>query len=444
MRALDRVRTRPIIILAVLLALVGLFAAAPARAADTRGGDQVLIGSEEVIADDLYVAANTVTIDGTVKGDVVAIAGQVTINGTVEGDLLATGQGVVINGVVGDDVRAAGQAIMLGPRARVAGDLVIGGMSLENQSGSVVEGDLLIGAYQALLAGRIGQNVRGGMNRLELRGAVDGDVDVGVSGNDTVSGLRFQPAAQTPIPAVPPNLTIADSARIGGKLLYQSSAEAAISPAAQVAGGIAFNRLTAAQSAASAPSIPGLYYLRRFAGLLLVGLLLLWLLPAWTRRMADSVEARPLPSLAWGVVAFVAFVAAVIAILIFTIALAIAFGYLTLGGLSALVIGLGLLANAALVLGYITFVGYVAAVVVALMAGRWLVQKAQPAWAELPLVPLAVGLVLYVALIAIPWLGPLVGLLVTLLALGALWEWGRATIQRGRPSATPVVGLQPA
>src|SRR5687768_4284776 len=92
------VRTRPIIILALLLALVGLFAAAPARAADTRGGDQVVIGRDEVIDDDLYVAANTVTIDGTVKGDLVAFASQITINGTVMGDVLAAGQGVIING----------------------------------------------------------------------------------------------------------------------------------------------------------------------------------------------------------------------------------------------------------------------------------------------------------------------------------------------------------
>jgi len=223
MNATHMVRTRPIIILALLLMLVDLFAAAPARAADTRGGDQIVIGRDEVIDDDLYVAANTVTIDGTIKGDLVAFASQITINGEVMGDVLAAGQGVVINGAVSDDVRAVGQAIMLGPTARVAGDLAIGGMSLENQAGSVVEGDLLVGAYQALLAGQIGQNIWGGMSRMELRGSVGGNVDIAVSGDDTVSGIRFSPAAQTTIPKVQPNLTVADSARIGGKLIYQSS-----------------------------------------------------------------------------------------------------------------------------------------------------------------------------------------------------------------------------
>jgi hypothetical protein len=160
--------------------------------------------------------------------------------------------------------------------------------------------------------------------------------------------------------------------------------------------------------------------------------------------MADSVEAQPLPSLAWGLVAFAAFVTAVIAILALTIVLAIAFGYLTLGGLVALIISMGLVINAALVIGYIAFVGYVAAIVVAFMAGRWLLRKTQPAWAEQPIAPLALGLVIYIILTAIPWLGTLIGLVVALLALGALWNWGRAAIQRQRPTPTPAIGLQPA
>ncbi|HEU5099300.1 MAG TPA: hypothetical protein VFU22_09790 [Roseiflexaceae bacterium] len=237
---------------------------------------------------------------------------------------------------------------------------------------------------------------------------------------------------------------MADTARIGGKLTYQSSKQATVDSAAQISGGVAYSPLTAAQPTSPARSIPGLPYLQRLASLLLVGLLLLWLVPAWTRRLVDSVEARPLPDLGWGLVAFVAFVAAVAGILVLTIVLAIAFGYLTLGGLVALIVGLGLLINATLVIGYIAFVGYVAAIVVAFMAGRWLLRKFQPAWAEQPIVPLAIGLILYVILTAIPWLGTLIGLLVALLALGALWDWGRATIGRQRPRATPVVGLQPA
>src|SRR5262245_55592318 len=157
--------------------------------------------------------------------------------------------------------------------------------------------------------------------------------------------------------------------------------------------------------------------------------------------MADTVEERPLTSLAWGMVALAAFVGAVIVIMIVTIALAVMFGYLMLGGLAAMIVGLGMLMNVTLVLGCIAFLGFVAQVVMAYMAGRWLLQRVQPAWVERPIVPVAVGLVVYVVLRAIPGLGTLVGWLVVLLALGALWEWGRKLLRHSPPTST--AGLQP-
>jgi hypothetical protein len=164
----------------------------------------------------------------------------------------------------------------------------------------------------------------------------------------------------------------------------------------------------------------------------------------WTRRLADTVEQRPLPSLGWGALAFVAFLAALIGGLILTIVLTGVFSSLTLGGLAAMVVGAGLLSIAALVIGYIGFTAYVAEGIVAFVAGRWLLRRALPAWAERPAVPLAVGLVLYVILSAIPWLNTLVGMAVVLLALGALWLWGRSKLGRASPTPAPVVGLQPA
>jgi cytoskeletal protein CcmA (bactofilin family) len=332
---------RRLLLFGLLAALIALFAAPLARAAEVRGGEDIVIGRGEVIEGDLYVAANSVTVDGTIKGDLVTVASQVTVNGTVEGDLLAAGQAIVINGVVRDDARIGGQAILLGPAAQVDGDLAVGGLSLENQSGSVVRGDLLIGAYQALLAGDIGRNINGGLNRMELRGAVGGDVDIGIGSDTDPSAVQFSPAGAIPIPRVGPRLTVADSARIGGKLIYHSSTEATLNPSSPIAGGVTFDPLPAQPPAQ--PVIPGLSYLQRFASLLLVGLLLLWLAPAWTRRLADTVEEKPLPSLGWGLVAFFAFIAAVLAVLVLMIALAVLLGWLTLGGLVGMTIVVGLL-----------------------------------------------------------------------------------------------------
>src|SRR5574338_339728 len=74
-----------------LLALLLSFAT-PAYAFDGRTGDNMVIQAGEVIDDDLYVGAQTFTLEGTVNGDLIVGAQTVIINGTVNGDLIAGAQ----------------------------------------------------------------------------------------------------------------------------------------------------------------------------------------------------------------------------------------------------------------------------------------------------------------------------------------------------------------
>jgi predicted acyltransferase (DUF342 family) len=84
--------------LLVLFGLVSVFASlllfvTSAWAIETRGGENVTIGPDEVVEDDLYVGANIVTVVGTVRGDLVAVGGTVRVDGgTVEGDLISLGK----------------------------------------------------------------------------------------------------------------------------------------------------------------------------------------------------------------------------------------------------------------------------------------------------------------------------------------------------------------
>src|SRR5215207_693378 len=83
-----------------LLAFLLLTFTRPASAFDGRSGENIVIASDEVIDDDLYVTARTFVLDGTVNGDLIAAGQTITINGTVEGDLMAAGQTIVVNGSV--------------------------------------------------------------------------------------------------------------------------------------------------------------------------------------------------------------------------------------------------------------------------------------------------------------------------------------------------------
>ncbi|HEU5015070.1 MAG TPA: polymer-forming cytoskeletal protein [Roseiflexaceae bacterium] len=444
MNATTKVRSYRLLIFITMVLLMGVQAVVPARAAETRGGQDVVITANDVINDNLYVAANTVTIDGTVKGDLTAVAQRITISGTVQGDVLAAAQAIVVYGTVGGDMRSAGQAIMLGPRARVGGDLAIGAASLENQAGSTVGGDLLIGAYQALLAGNIGRDVRGGLNRLAIQGSVGRNVDVTIASEEgTTNPMMYGPSGVIITPAVPLNLTIADTARIGGQLTYRAYTSATIDPHATVSGGVTPTITPVAQPTRS-PIAPVLAVLRRFASLVLIGLLLVWFAPSWTRRMADLVEDKPLSSLGWGVVSVAALALAMLVIVIVTVLLAIGFGFLTLGGLVAFSIGVGVLINTTLAIGALAYMGYGAVIIISYLAGRWILGKVRTTGTEEVITPMIVGVVLYVALTAVPVLGVMISMLVVLLGLGALWEWASALIQGARPTARPIIGIQPA
>ncbi|MCP4205359.1 MAG: hypothetical protein GY769_25895, partial [bacterium] len=49
-------------------AAYGVLASVPATAIEFRGGQHVVVGTDEVILDDLYVTGETVTVDGKVEG----------------------------------------------------------------------------------------------------------------------------------------------------------------------------------------------------------------------------------------------------------------------------------------------------------------------------------------------------------------------------------------
>lgn len=427
------VNGRKLLVLAGLLLLAMLFIVSPAWPLETRSGDQVVIESDEVIEDDLYVTANELIVDGTIRGDLIALGNSITVDGTVEGDLAAAGQTVEIGGTLEDDARIAGRTLLLAEGASVADDLVAAAFSLENEPDSVVGGTVLYAGYQTLLAGTVDEDVSVTANGLTVSGEIGGNLDADVDGEDA-GPPPFVFTPQADIPAVEPGLTLTGSAQIGGDVTYESSTAAQIDPGAQIEGEVFATERPVEEEPTLADAV--LDNLRSFVSLLLVGLLLVWLAPRSIRRVADTVRTRPLPSLGWGVLAYVVFIVLAIIVLLATILLAIIFGLLTLGGLVPLIIALGALIVMALGLVFWISTSYLAQIVVSFLVGRWLLERISPDQATGRVLPLVVGLILYVILRAIPVLGWIVGLVVVLLGLGAIFSWLWTTLRR-RPAQSP-------
>ncbi len=428
-----------ILVNSVLLALLALGVASPALAFDGRGGDNIVIGAEEVINDDLYVGAENFTLDGSVKGDLVVAGSVITINGAVEGDLIAAGQTVIINGAVSDDARIAAGAVLIGEDASIGGDIVIAAGSLEARKGSTIGYDVVFVGGQALLAGKITRNLNMGGGGLELRGTVGGDANIS-AGDSEQSGpgpMVFMPNSPIPLPNVQPGLKIDPEAKIEGTLEYVSRKEI------DLPGGIAarVKRIEPVVDPANVVRPPTLVergvagvldMLRNMVTLLLLGLVLAWLFPNFVKLSGEQARAFPLPAFGWGIVSWAAFFFALTFILVAMLLGGIFFGILTLGGLSATIIWLGVLSMFTLAVGFILASEVISKIVVAVLGGRLILSRVKPEWAEHKIWPLALGVVIFAVLAAIPVFGGLVNITVIFLGLGALWLHGRDLLKNGR------------
>jgi len=434
-------RTHKLFSVFALLILLLLTFATPASAFDGRSGEKIVIDSDEIINDDLYVTAGEFILDGTVNGDLIALGQSITINGKVDGDVMAAGQTIVVNGTITGAIRMAGSVLLLSETASVEGDIIGAGYSLEVQEGSVLGQDVVFAGGQILLAGDVSRNVQVATGAFELRGSVGGNVKADVGESDAGSagpppGL-FMPQSPVPVPTVKPGLTIDPSAKIEGDLEYTQTKELTF-PASVIAG-----KLTRKEPAVDATSTRqettsekvlkwAVDVLRTSVTLVLIGLFLLWLFPSFVQNLSAKLQTAFWPSLGWGIVAYAGFFFLLLLTIVVMVLGVLLFGVLTLGGLAGTLVGLGILAIFALILGFILITSFVAKIVFGQALGKWVLARLNSPLAAHRIWPMVIGVIITVAVIAllsfplIPgFLGGLLNFAVVLCGLGALWLWAR-------------------
>ena len=317
----------------VLSALLSSTQPASATAIDDDGK----IGSTETIDDDVLLGAQTVTMDGTVNGMVFAFGNDITINGTINGDLIAAGSNITISptarikgnaflggqtinvqGAVEGSVLVGSSTLNLGYKATINRNVYFGGYSFEAQSDTVINKDVNLSAYQAILAGNIKGNVNIEAGAIEIKGRVGGDATLNVEGPSESQDTTFFPTFGIPIPPpIPSGLRISPEAQIGGKLTYTSPVEQTASIQSQPKGGTTFKTpVPGEQTSPQAPATPSITYripflgwvfdfLRKLVTLLLLGALALWLIPGVLQKTIEFLRSKPLPSLGMGAASLV-------------------------------------------------------------------------------------------------------------------------------------------
>ncbi len=399
---------------AILLAtvLLGILTTVPAYASDIRSGGTVVIAAEEVIDDDLIVSGETVQIDGTVRGDLIATGTTVIVNGKVEGSAALAGQSLRLTGDVDGSVYAASYDMTVGEAATVGRNLYYGGFSLVMEPGSSVGRSVYAGTSQVVADGTIGGDLVVGANALELNGAVAGDVRGEVALDDRPAMPMGMMPNMPAIDQIAPGLRVDPAAAVGGSVTVKQTERTS----------------QAAQPQTGFLGLPTWFTARlgEFIGLVIIGAILILLAPRLLPSLADEIRARPWPSLGWGaLIMLVLFPVAIVAGGLLVVLLSAFFGIITFGELFSAVLALS---GSFLAFSFFAFlfVAYlVAKVIVGYVVGRWLLGRfnMDPTsnWSHLAYV--ALGVLLYELLRAIPVAGWIISLIVTFFGVGVIMSY---------------------
>ena len=371
-RRSTRRRRIPVALGSGLVLLLALIAPVAAQTADDGAA-----GGKFRTGDSVEIAAGE-----TFDGNLYTFAGTIEVNGTLDGDLVAGGGSISIDGTVTGDVTVAGGELTVA--GEVLGDVRFAGGQL--QINGPVGGDVAVVGGSAELDGDVGSDVLFGAGQVNIGGDVAGLI-YGGAGDYQRTGTVVGPEDVT--------LGEVDQPTFGDRV------------------------------------VGGLY---RFIALFLVGALVLLVLRRPLEAVLTRARRRPVASLLSGLIALAGLVALLVISVLLGIIWSIVFGLL---GLKLLVgtywfafVVLWVVAAFALFL----LVVYTAPIVTGLAGSRLVLPGRDKIWVQL--IALAVSLVVYLLLTAIPTVGWLIGALAVLLATGAIVL---AMRNFGAPKAEPAI-----
>ncbi len=371
-------------IAAVLCA--GVVVSEPASALDVRYDKTlVTIAADETVDDTLLIAAETVFVRGNVTGDLLVVGRRIEIDGNVEGNVVAFAESVTVRGSVGGSLLSAAERVEL-REATTGSDLWAAAETVSIDMASRVEGNAALAGEKTLVAGYVGKDLYAMAETVELDGSLGASLE-----------------------ALANRVRLLDGAHVGGdaRLRIDSDAKLYRADGAQVDGGIEFlakpdtakrkNRYTDLEFY--------LWQLARLVSAVLVGICLLWLFPAW-RSLSISSGIEGLKSAGIGLAALVGLP---------LLALVVAF---TLVGLP-----FSFFAIVAWLL-----VLYVAKILVGVFVGRSLLARTD--YADSSFLILLVGIALVILVVNLPWVGGLLGFLMTIVGMGVMVQWLLGVVPR--------------
>ncbi|HIE56769.1 MAG TPA: polymer-forming cytoskeletal protein [Anaerolineales bacterium] len=351
---------------------------------------------------DAIVAGDVVTIDGDVNGDLLILAMDATINGNVDGSVITTARTVEVGGQIKGSIYTVGRSLVLAEGASVGRSVYFLGLHLVTEKGSGITWDLSVISLRARLRGDIGRDLKAIIGLFELLGQFTGEEDAVPSSE---SGFLERLG----------HFTRGAALHAVGGAVYQpfwpfmiDHAENTQSSSSQQA-----DLQGWAQNA-----------FQEFFLLLLTGLFMVWRYPARLSAWTDKVKTRPFPALGYGFIGFVVAINVFILANIVMVLLLVAGFWLGFSSLWKLAFVFWLLGFSVLGLAttsFYLFVFYGSKAIVAYLFSLWTFGRFSGDAARHRYLLMFAGLLIYVLLQSLPYVGWLINILAVMAGVGAAW-----------------------
>ena len=347
------------------------------------------VPAEQIIDNDVFLTGQTPVVSGTVNGDVFIVGSDVTINGEVNGTVFVVADNLNLPGKVNGNLYAAAVELTQLADGQIGRSLYALTLSLITEPGSSIGRDLNAVAMSAKMQGQIERSTTAIIGPWELFKIL----------RDTVN--------QNIIGFVPNQPSLAKSNLENVSFRATSSHRAMMRVANDPKSSDLVNWLLTA--------------LKSFLNFLIVGGLMIWIFPRQFQGWAEKVKKEPLAAAGYGAVVLINgyLLPGLILFLLFGLLLGLI--YISLPSLAWPVFWAGLGMLVTLFTLFQAVVTFLSKAIVAYLAGTFISSKVAPGALQYRVLSLLLGLLIYVPLAAIPYLGTFVGLVVTLLGLGAIW-----------------------
>lgn len=336
----------------------------------------ITLPAGKVVLGDYFAAGDNVEISGIVKGDVYVFANQVFVDGQIFGDVIVAAASVDISGDVAGNIRV------------LAGQTTISGNVGRNAT-------VIAGNAQFISSAKILGNLVTVAGNMDLASPVDSYATI------IASNLRVSSSIKNDLLASVGQMRITSRAQIGGNVDYRSNHPAIIDPDAKVGGKITqlpsfvhdifkghfLHKLLVGSKVAA--------LLMNFFYTFCIGLILIKIFPKNLESALDVLKTQPWKALSFGLMLLI---------------------LLPLASLILLMTILGV--PFALTLIALNVIGFYTAKVFSIMWASEILFKKMGAKLKSVWI-LLFGLVIYFALVSIPFFGIALALVAMLFGLGA-------------------------